>query len=190
MSGYTPELKELIKKVEATRPQRVERARKNQHFPALNMEQRKEWLSKYHPDYKNKEKKAVKIGPNKGDVFPEEVANLLESKSRINPKNIDLTKTDYETDVLVIGAGGAGTAAALIAQESGCKVIVATKLRHGDSNTVMAEGGIQGADRREIHHIIILLTQWAAVISAISLTWLQRLPTMRRSLSTGLNPSA
>ena len=147
MSGYTPELKELIKKVEATRPQRVERARKNQHFPALNMEQRKEWLSKYHPDYKNEGRRAVKIGPNKGDVFPEEVANLLESKSRINPKNIDLTKTDYETDVLVIGAGGAGTAAALIAQESGCKVIVATKLRHGDSNTVMAEGGIQGADQ-------------------------------------------
>src|SRR3990172_832234 len=147
MSGYTSELKELIKKVEATRPQRVERARKNQHFPALTMEQRKEWLSKYHPDYKNEGRRAVKIGPNKGDVFPEEVANLLESKSRINPKNIDLTKTDYETDVLVIGAGGAGTAAALIAQESGCKVIVATKLRHGDSNTVMAEGGIQGADQ-------------------------------------------
>jgi len=147
MSGYTSELKELIKKVEATRPQRVERARKNQHFPALTMEQRKEWLSKYHPDYKNEGRRAVKIGPNKGDVFPEEVANLLESKSRINPKNIDLTKIDYETDVLVIGAGGAGTAAALIAQESGCKVIVATKLRHGDSNTVMAEGGIQGADQ-------------------------------------------
>ena len=48
MSGYTPELKELIKKVEATRPQRVERARKNQHFQALTMEQRKEWLNKYH----------------------------------------------------------------------------------------------------------------------------------------------
>ena len=147
MSGYTPELKELIKKVEATRPARVERARKNQHFPALTMEQRKEWLNKYHPDYKSDGRRAVKVGPNKGEVFPEEVVNLLESRSRITPKDIDLTKIDYETDVLVIGAGGAGTSAALIAQENGCKVIVATKLRHGDSNTVMAEGGIQGADQ-------------------------------------------
>ena len=109
MSGYTPELKELIKKVEATRPARVERARKNQHFPALTMEQRKEWLNKYHPDYKSDGRRAVKVGQNKGEVFPEEVVNLLESRSRITPKNIDLTKIDYETDVLVIGAGGAGT---------------------------------------------------------------------------------
>jgi len=147
MSGYTPELKELLKKVEASRPARVERARKNQHFPALTMEQRKEWLSKYHPDYKSEGRRAVKVGPNKGETFPDEVVNLLESRSRINPKNIDLSKIDYETDVLVIGAGGAGTAAALIAQENGLKVIVATKLRHGDSNTVMAKGGIQGADQ-------------------------------------------
>ncbi|MBI5683308.1 MAG: FAD-binding protein [Deltaproteobacteria bacterium] len=147
MSGYTPELKELIKKVEATRPARVERARKNQHFTALTMEQRKEWLNKYHPDYKSDGRRPVKVGSNKGDVFPEEVCVLLESKSRINPKAIDLTKVDYETDVLVIGGGGGGTAAALIAQEHGRKVIIATKLRHGDSNTVMAEGGIQGADQ-------------------------------------------
>ncbi|MBI5327704.1 MAG: FAD-binding protein [Deltaproteobacteria bacterium] len=147
MSGYTQELKELIKKVEASRPARVERARKNQHFQALTMEQRKEWLSKYHPDYKSEGRRPVKVGLNKGDVFPDEVVNLLESKSRINPQSINLSKTDYETDVLVIGAGGAGTASALIAQENGCKVIIATKLRHGDSNTVMAEGGIQGADQ-------------------------------------------
>src|SRR3989337_4169901 len=105
-------------------------------FPALTMEQRKEWLNKYHPDYKSDGRRAVKVGPNKGEVFPEEVVNLLESRSRITPKDIDLTKIDYETDVLVIGAGGAGTAAALTAQESGCKVIVAPKLRHGDFHTV------------------------------------------------------
>ena len=77
--------------------------------------------------------------------MPEEVAAVLESKSRLLPKAIDLSKTDYSADVLVIGAGGAGTAAALSAQEQGLSVLVATKLRHGDSNTVMAEGGIQGA---------------------------------------------
>jgi succinate dehydrogenase / fumarate reductase flavoprotein subunit/L-aspartate oxidase len=51
-----------------------------------------------------------------------------------------------ETDVLVVGGGGAGSSAALLASEKGCKVVLATKLRHGDANTVMAEGGIQGAD--------------------------------------------
>ncbi|MEO5350977.1 MAG: FAD-binding protein, partial [Magnetococcus sp. YQC-3] len=50
-------------------------------------------------------------------------------------------------DVLIIGGGGAGTAAALTAAEAGLQVVLATKLRHGDSNTVMAEGGIQGADQ-------------------------------------------
>ncbi|MDO8426702.1 MAG: FAD-binding protein [Deltaproteobacteria bacterium] len=145
MSGYTPALKELIKRVEATRAARVEKARKGEHFPALTMEERQEWLKKYHPDYKKDGRRKLKVGPNKGLELPEEVASLLESKSRLDTKTIDLGRTDYAADLLVIGAGGAGTAAALAAQEAGLKVIVSTKLRHGDSNTVMAEGGIQGA---------------------------------------------
>jgi len=56
---------------------------------------------------------------------------------------------DYETDVLVIGGGGAATVAALIAEENGAQVLMATKLRHGDANTMMAEGGIQAAVKRE-----------------------------------------
>jgi len=53
-----------------------------------------------------------------------------------------------ECDVLVIGGGGAGTAASLLAVENGAKsVILATKLRHGDANTMMAEGGIQAATK-------------------------------------------
>jgi succinate dehydrogenase/fumarate reductase flavoprotein subunit len=61
----------------------------------------------------------------------------------VDPDTVDLTKVEYETDVLIIGGGGAGTAAALLAQESGAKIIIANKLRHGDANTMMAEGGIQ-----------------------------------------------
>jgi len=143
--SYTPEMKELIKKVEATRPQRIEKSRKNEHYPDLSLEEREQVLKKFHPDYMDEGRRAVKVGPNKGDVFPEEVVDLLESKTRIDIPRIDLEKIDFETDVLVIGGGGAGTAAALTAQEQGMKVIIATKLRHGDANTVMAEGGIQGA---------------------------------------------
>ena len=47
--------------------------------------------------------------------------------------------------MLVIGGGGGGCAAALTAARAGAQVILATKLRLGDSNTVMAEGGIQAA---------------------------------------------
>jgi succinate dehydrogenase / fumarate reductase flavoprotein subunit/L-aspartate oxidase len=147
MSGYTPALMELIKKVEATRPARVEKARKGEHFPALTMEERQVWLGKYHPDCKPDGRRELKVGVNKGLVLPEEVASLLESRSRLDTKAVDLNRTDYTADLLVIGAGGAGTAAALAAQEAGLSVIVSTKLRHGDSNTVMAEGGIQAADQ-------------------------------------------
>ncbi len=142
---YTDEMKELIKKVEATRPQRIEMSRKNEHFPDLPLEEREKVLKKFHPDCMEEGRQAVKVGPNKGDVYPEEAVDFLESKSRIDPVKVDLSKADYETDVLVLGGGGAGTSAALIAQEQGMKVIIATKLRHGDANTMMAEGGIQGA---------------------------------------------
>ena len=143
--SYTPGMRELIKKVEATRPQRIEMSRRDESFPDLPLAEREQVLKKFHPDYMEEGRRAVRVGPNKGDVFPEEVVDLLESRGRIDPRKVDLKKVDYETDVLVIGGGGAGTATALMAQEQGMKVIIATKLRHGDANTMMAEGGIQGA---------------------------------------------
>jgi len=49
--------------------------------------------------------------------------------------------------VLIIGGGGAGASAAIEAHRAGAKVMVVTKLRMGDANTMMAEGGIQAADK-------------------------------------------
>ena len=145
--GYTPELQELIKKVEATRPERIEMARSGESYPALSLEDRKKVLSKYHPDYQEEGRRSVKVGPNKGDVFQNMVVNLLESRSMVRPEKVDLSNITYETDILIIGGGGAGTSAALMASEVGAGVIIATKLRHGDSNTIMAEGGIQAASQ-------------------------------------------
>ena len=192
MSGYPEELKVLIKAVEKTRAKRVDEARKGESFPALTLEQRKEWLDKYHPDFKKDGKRTVKVGPNKGDFLPEEVVDVLESKSRVNPKTVDLKKTDIETDVLVIGGGGAGTAAALMAQEAGCKVVISSKLRHGDSNTVMAEGGIQGAtqegDSPFYHYLDVIggghFSNQPELVAALTndapliLNWLENLGTM------------
>ncbi len=53
--GYTPELKELIKKVEATRPERLAKARREEHYPALSIAERHEVLNKFHPDYQSKQ---------------------------------------------------------------------------------------------------------------------------------------
>ena len=60
---------------------------------------------------------------------------------------MQLDRTDLAADVLVIGGGGAGCAAALEAQNTGASVLLITKLRVGDANTMMAEGGIQAADK-------------------------------------------
>ncbi|MFC1840646.1 FAD-binding protein [Thermodesulfobacteriota bacterium] len=143
--AYTSELQELIKRVETTRPERLEMARRGENYPALNLKERDEVLNKYHPDYKEEGRRTLRVGPNKGDVFQDEVASVLESRSMIRPENVNLAEPDYESDVLIVGGGGAGTAAALMASDNGASVIIATKLRHGDSNTIMAEGGIQAA---------------------------------------------
>jgi succinate dehydrogenase / fumarate reductase flavoprotein subunit/L-aspartate oxidase len=145
---YTPELKELIKAVEKTRPERVERKKRGEEVPFLDLDQRKERL-KYHPDFKKEGRRELSVGPSKGYAVAHEFADLLEAHSRVDPAKIDLSRAEYETDVLIIGAGGAGTSAALLAQENGASVIVATKLRHGDANTMMAEGGIQAATKGE-----------------------------------------
>lgn len=146
-TGYTTEMLELIKRVEAGRPARLAMARAGEAFPAMTLEQRDVVLNQFHPDYTPEGRRALGIGPNKGEVYPEELVDLLESRSMLEGINIDPDDPALETDVLVIGGGGGGTAAALTAAAQGLKVILATKLRHGDSNTVMAEGGIQGADQ-------------------------------------------
>jgi len=144
---YTRELKELIKKVEATRPARIEKKKRGEEFPLLSLKEREERLRKYHPDFKEGSRKEIRVGPNKGYAISPEIVDLLEARSRVNPDVIDLNKVAYETDVLILGGGGAGTAAALTAQENGARVLIATKLRHGDANTMMAEGGIQAATK-------------------------------------------
>ena len=196
---YTQELKELIKRVEATRPARVEMARRNEHYPALSMEEREKVLAKYHPDYQKEGRRTVRVGPNKGDLFQEEVADLLESKSMVRPQKVDLSQVNYETEVLIIGGGGAATSAALMASEKGAKVVMATKLRHGDSNTVMAEGGIQAAtqecDSPFYHYLDTVggghFTNDPKLVAALahdaplSIAWLEELGMMFNKLPDG-----
>jgi succinate dehydrogenase/fumarate reductase flavoprotein subunit len=144
---YTSDLKQLIRVVERTRSARVERKRKGEEYPTLSLEERDSRLKGFHPDAKDGSRTPIRVGPSKGYAISPEIVSLLEAWSRVDPDRIDLSRWDHETDVLVIGGGGAGTSAALTALHSGADVLVATKLRHGDANTMMAEGGIQAATK-------------------------------------------
>ena len=141
------DLKELQKIVEGHR-----NSRKGQTLPLLSPEERSALLKQYHPDYRADAYRPVKIGPNAGEKTVHEVADLLEGQSPLwsdsGGKEVKLDP-EHTVDVLVIGGGGAGCAAALTAREQGAVVLVATKLRVGDSNTVMAEGGVQAAIQPE-----------------------------------------
>ncbi len=139
---FTSEMLESIKKVEATRKERMATEPRR-----MTAEEKDTLLKAYHPDYRADGFSEIKVGPNKGQKAPKELTELLHSNSRLLKDKVDLSKVDYETDVLVIGGGGAGASAAIEADEAGADVMIVTKLRIGDANTMMAEGGIQAADK-------------------------------------------
>jgi succinate dehydrogenase / fumarate reductase flavoprotein subunit/L-aspartate oxidase len=147
--GYTRELLELIRKVEATRPTRIARAKAGEDFPPLSLEGRAERLH-FHPDYKDEGRRPLRVGPSKGYAICHEMAEVLEARPLLDPDDVDVRHADYTADVLVIGGGGAGTCAALLAAKHGMNVLLTTKLRHGDANTMMAEGGIQAATKSNL----------------------------------------
>lgn len=139
---FTPEMLASAKKVEATRAQRIGMEPKR-----MTAEEKHNLLREFHPDYKTDGFENLKIGPNKGEKVPKELAALLQANSRVKGLDLDLGHIAYDVDVLIIGGGGAGASAAIEAAGGGANVMVVTKLRMGDANTMMAEGGIQAADK-------------------------------------------
>lgn len=153
--AYPESMLATIKNVEATRNQRL-----SEKIPLLSADEKDKLLKKFHPDYNPEGKRMVKVGPSQGDPMPNELVDLLEAYPRIDPDKFDLEKIDYDVDVLVVGGGGAGASAALMVQKNGAKVLLVTKLRLGDANTMMAQGGIQAADKSNdspaIHYLDVI----------------------------------
>ncbi len=137
-----PLMNESIKKVEAAREANIKLDPRR-----MTAEEKEELLKTYHPDFREEQFDTLTVGPDKGQKVPLELKALLEGKSRLAGRTLDLSKPDYEADVLIIGGGGAGCSAAIEANEAGADVLLVTKLRMGDANTMMAEGGIQAADK-------------------------------------------
>ncbi len=185
--SYTPEMLESMKLVENTRKDRMK-----ERFPSLSMDERQNLLKSFHPDFREDTLRLLKVGPSKGMKVPHEVADILEAKSRIKPGDVNLDTPDYEVDVLIIGGGGAGAAAALTAQESGASVLLVTKLRMGDANTMMAQGGIQAAtkdnDSPSSHYLDVMggggfsnkteLARTLVIEAPSIITWLETLGCM------------
>ena len=152
MSSYPETMQSSIRRVEETRL-----ARAKEEFPKLSLKERQELLQKFHPDYREGGRREIKTGINRGQRVPNELADLFEGASVVRLQEIDLSRVKRSVDVLVIGGGGGGVSSALFAAEQGAKTLITTKLRFGDSNTLMAEGGIQAAvgkhDSPALHYL-------------------------------------
>ena len=140
---YPFELEESVVQIEAVREKRL----KEDYPRIITDEDSSALLKQYHPNFVAEGMREILVGHNKGMRAPNELAELLEGNSHVDPDEVPLEAVDYDVDVLVIGGGGAGAAAALVAQENGANVLLATKLRFGDANTMIAQGGIQAADK-------------------------------------------
>jgi len=144
VSGYPDYMQESLRRVEETREERI-----GKRFPPMTPEERQRILEEYHPDWRMDQKRRLRVGPDKGLLMPHEVADILEAHSMVDPSAIDLGDVEFDVDVLVIGAGGAGLSAAILANDSGIpaeNILIVQKLRMGDANSKMSQGGIQAAD--------------------------------------------
>ncbi len=155
VGGYPTYMRESIDLVEKTRARRIGKL-----VDQMTPGEREDILDLCHPDYAPGGKRKLRIGPNQGDIVPNEVADLLEAYPLVDPDRLDLSTVDYETDILIIGGGLAGTSAALLANDNGIpadRILLTNKLRHGDANSMMAQGGTQAADRPDdspvLHYI-------------------------------------
>ncbi len=87
-------------------------------------------------------KAAVKTALENGNV---DTTALMEKKEVVVEKAADET---LECDVVVIGAGGAGLAAAISAEQNGAKVIVVEKMPKVGGNTILAGGAVNAVEDR------------------------------------------
>ena len=139
---YSKEFSESLKAVEAAREANIA------YEPTrMTAKEKEDLLAAYHPDYNKSEFSTLEIGPNTVEMVPHELCEMLQANSRISADDVDLNDIRYDVDVLIIGGGGAGSSAAIEADKAGAKTMIVTKLRIGDANTMMAEGGIQAADK-------------------------------------------
>ncbi len=185
---YPSDLQASLAKVTASRERRL-----HETHPSMTPQEREDVLHRFHPDYLAETFQELRVGPNQGERTPRELAEALEAPAILADNDPVLAQApDAVCDVLVIGGGGAGASAALLAQANGMNVLLATKLRFGDANTMMAQGGIQAADKENdspaIHYLDVMgggaFTNRPALVEALVMdapgviAWLESLGAM------------
>ena len=71
------------------------------------------------------------------------------SKPAENPQQPEVNEpsdTVYSADIVIIGAGGAGMAAAIEASDAGANVVILEKMSYAGGNTIRSEGGLNAAE--------------------------------------------
>ena len=101
IDGYPEYMMESIKILEKKREHNMKHPVK-----PMSLKEREDMLSKYHPDYMHGTRRELRVGVDKGQVFYNGIVDLLESSPVLNPKDVDLSKIDYNVDLLIIGDGG------------------------------------------------------------------------------------
>ena len=90
---YSEKFQKSLAAVEAAREKNIA------YEPArMTAQQKEELLAAYHPDYKQDEFDVLKIGPNKGDKVPKELAEILQAHSCITADSVCLDKLDKLRD--------------------------------------------------------------------------------------------
>ncbi|MEW6308361.1 MAG: FAD-binding protein [Bacillota bacterium] len=191
---YAPEMLASIERVTATRGERI-----GSKHPRLSPEEKTALLKGFHPDHMPDTMRPVALGPNQGDKMPHELADLLEAPSRLELDCVDLDSVSADVDVLVVGGGGAGASAALMASAAGRRTLLVTKLRLGDANTMMAQGGIQAASKADdspaIHYLDVVggggfanvpeLVRALVMDAPVAIQWLESLGCMFNKAEDG-----
>src|SRR3972149_11331775 len=108
---YPDSLRGSLSKVEASRSKRLQES-----HPRLAPDGRQDVLRGFHPDYIGEAFRELRIGPNRGDRAPREVADALEAPARLAAHPVD--SPDHVCDILIIGGGGAGATPGPPAQEN------------------------------------------------------------------------
>ncbi len=89
--------------------------------------------------------------------LPQRMVHVTAHESPNDFRELDRTPKDWDcmTDVLVIGTGYAGLAAAIEANDAGAQVIILEKMPAIGGNSIIASGGINAVDlvRQALDHL-------------------------------------
>ena len=147
---YSEKFTKSIKAVEEARDKNISLEPRR-----MTAQEKEDLLKAYHPDYKTDEFEELKIGPNKGDKVPYELAEILQAHSRISADSVDLEKPDYETFICIdlckkaIKNGGISPACVNAANETANRLFRERKIKFNQIGEIVSEALINAPDIKE-----------------------------------------